>query len=117
MNKVKELKAKQARRAKRVRAKLFGTAQKPRLSVFRSNKYISAQAIDDDKGKTILSGSTRDITEKGNKTERAALLGALIAEKAKKAGIDSMIFDRGQYRYHGRVKSVAEGARNAGINL
>jgi large subunit ribosomal protein L18 len=117
MNKTKTLNENKERRAKRTRAKLFGTAERPRLSVFRSNRYICAQAVDDAKGYTLFAGSTKEIKEKGTKTEKSSALGTLIAEKAKKAGVDSMIFDRGSYKYHGRVKSVADALRNAGIKI
>ncbi len=104
-------------RKKRNRAIIFGTAEKPRLSVFRSNKYTYAQLIDDSKGNTLASASTRELNKKGKKLELAEGLGALIAEKAKKAGIKSAIFNRSFYRYHGRVKALAEGAKSGGLKL
>lgn len=95
INKIRE------RRKQRVRAKIFGTAERPRLSVFRSNRYIYAQLIDDSAGRTLAAASGKDA--------RAA--GLLIAEKAKKQGINSVVFDRGAYKYHGRIKALAEAAK------
>ncbi|WP_018337670.1 MULTISPECIES: 50S ribosomal protein L18 [Butyricimonas] len=105
---------------RRIRKVVFGTAERPRLSVFRSNKQISAQLIDDNAGKTLVAATSlcKEIAEKkGNKTEQAQLLGAMIAEKAKAAGIDSVVFDRNGYLYHGRVKALADAARNGGLNF
>ncbi len=115
MNKIKEKNLRAERRAKRTRSKLFGTAERPRLSVFRSASYIYAQLIDDSKGHTLVSGSTRGL--KGTKTETSVALGEMIAKSAKEKGIDAMIFDRGSYIYHGRVKSIAEAVRAAGIKI
>lgn len=103
-------------RKNRARAKIFGTHLKPRFSVFRSNKCLYVQVIDDSNQKTLFSGSTREKTKK-NKTESARLLGAEMAEMAKKEGIKSVVFDRGSYRYLGRVKAVAEGAREKGLQF
>lgn len=102
----------------RIRKIVSGTAAQPRLSVFRSNKEIYAQIIDDVNGVTLVSASSRDkeIT-KGTNIETAAAVGKLIAEKAVKAGIETITFDRGGYLYHGRVKSLAEGAREAGLKF
>ena len=104
----------------RIRKVVSGTSAKPRLSVFRSNKEIYAQVVDDVTGKTISAASSRDkdiSSVKGNKTEIAALVGKSVAEKALKAGVESISFDRGGYLYHGRVKSLAEGAREAGLKF
>ena len=104
----------------RIRKIVSGTASRPRLSVFRSNKEIYAQIVDDVTGQTISSASSRDKeikSAKGNKTEIAALVGKAIAEKAIKAGVDTISFDRGGYLYHGRVKSLADGAREAGLKF
>ena len=104
----------------RIRTKLHGTAQKPRLSVFRSNKDIYAQLINDDNGTTLAAASSRekDITAlSGNKVEKSLSVGKTIAQKAKALGIDACIFDRGGYLYHGRVKSVADGAREGGLKF
>jgi len=104
----------------RIRKVVSGTEARPRLSVFRSNKEIYAQLVDDVTGKTITAASSRDkeiAAAKGNKTEKAALVGKTIAEKALKAGVETISFDRGGYLYHGRVKSLAEGAREAGLKF
>ena len=110
------------KRAFRIRSKLARVNNgRPRLSVFRSSKNISAQIIDDRDGKTIASASSldKDLKEglSGNKSEVAALVGKAVAEKAVKAGIKEVVFDRGGYIYHGRVKALAEAAREAGLNL
>ncbi len=102
----------------RIRRKISGAAAKPRLSVFRSNSDIYAQLIDDNNGVTLASASSRqkDIqAQKAPKTEKGKMVGAAIATKAKELGIDTVVFDRGGYIYHGRVKAVAEGAREAGL--
>lgn len=104
-------------RQKRNRANIFGTAEKPRLSVFRSNKYTYAQLIDDTKGQTLAAASTKELAKKIKKVDAAKSLGQLIAEKAKKAGVKSAIFNRSFYKYHGRVKALAEAAREAGLKL
>ncbi len=104
----------------RIRKTVSGTAQRPRLAVFRSNKEIYAQLIDDLSGKTITAASSRDKdidVSKANKTEAAKLVGEAIAKKAKEAGVDTVSFDRGGYLYHGRVKSLAEGAREGGLKF
>ncbi len=104
----------------RIRKVISGTSARPRLSVFRSNKEIYAQVIDDVTGTTIVSASSRDkeiSTAKGTKTEVAAIVGKTVAEKALKAGIETISFDRGGYLYHGRVKSLADGAREAGLKF
>lgn len=114
----------QDKSARRLRIKsrfkntLVGTAERPRLSVFRSNKQIYAQLIDDENGDTIASASSlEDNKTKGNKIEQAKLVGKEIAEKAKKAKISTVIFDRNGYLYHGRVKSLAESARENGLTI
>jgi large subunit ribosomal protein L18 len=104
----------------RIRKTVSGTVQRPRLAVFRSNKEIYAQLIDDVSGKTITAASSRDKdidAAKANKVEAAKLVGKAIAEKAVKAGVDTISFDRGGYLYHGRVKSLAEGAREGGLKF
>ncbi|EJL66700.1 MULTISPECIES: 50S ribosomal protein L18 [unclassified Flavobacterium] len=102
----------------RIRKSISGTATNPRLSVFRSNKEIYAQLIDDVNGVTILAASSREKEiGKGTNVEIAAAVGKLVAEKALKAGIDTITFDRGGYLYHGRIKSLAEGARAAGLKF
>lgn len=104
---------------RRIRKVSFGTENRPRLSVFRSNKEIYVQVIDDNAGKTLASASSRDkgIDVKGTKTEIANAVGKAIAEKAKKAGVESVAFDRGGNLYHGRVKALAEGAREGGLKF
>ena len=105
----------------RIRKTIQGTSEKPRLSIYRSNKEIYAQVIDDVNGKTIASASSREkeITDAkvDNKIGEAQLVGKLIGERAKKAGVSSIGFDRSGYLYHGRVKSLADGAREAGLNF
>ncbi len=108
--------ATRARRKKRVRAKISGTAQKPRLSVFRSNTHIYAQLIDDVNGVTLANASDLK-SKKGNKTESAQAVGKAIAEAAKKAKITECVFDRNGYKYHGRVKALAEAAREGGLKF
>ncbi|MGY3792623.1 50S ribosomal protein L18 [uncultured Aquimarina sp.] len=105
---------------KRIRGTVSGTEQRPRLSVFRSNKEIYAQIIDDVTGKTISAASSRDkdiAAASGSKAEKAGLVGKALAEKAMKAGVETVSFDRGGYLYHGRVKSLAEGAREGGLKF
>jgi len=103
----------------RVRKVVSGTAARPRLSVFRSNKEIYTQLIDDVNGVTLLAASSKDkgVDTKGTNIEVATTVGKLVAEKALKAGIDTVTFDRGGYLYHGRIKSLAEGARAAGLKF
>ena len=102
----------------RIRKIVSGTAAKPRLSVFRSNKEIYAQLIDDVNGVTLLAASSREKEiGKGTNVEVAAAVGKLVGEKALKAGIDAVTLDRGGYLYHGRIKSLAEGARAAGLKF
>jgi len=105
---------------RRIRKVSSGTAERPRLSVFRSNSEIYAQIINDVEGATMVAVSSRDknlAKAKGNKTEIATLVGKAVAEKAKKAGIDKVAFDRGGNLYHGRVKALADGAREAGLEF
>lgn len=113
---------KRLKRKKRIRAKIFGTKDRPRLSVFRSNKYIYAQLINDTEGKTLTWVSEKELekksgSQKESKILRAEKVGELLAQKAKEAKIKSAAFDRSGYRYHGRVKSFAEGARKGGLNF
>jgi large subunit ribosomal protein L18 len=109
------------RRHFRVRKKVAGTAERPRLAVFRSNKHISAQVIDDRNGRTLAAASTvesalRATGATGNKTAAAAV-GRLLAERARSAGVTSVVFDRGGFQYHGRVAAVADAAREAGLEF
>src|SRR5687767_139476 len=110
--------AKRLRRRRRVRAKVHGSAERPRISVFRSNRGIFAQLVDDDVGRTLASVNwTEDELRSLKPMEQAQRAGALLAERAKAAGIETAVFDRGGCRYHGRVKALAEGAREAGLNF
>ena len=117
MKKRKKLNAIKNRRARRIREKLRATSLKPRLSIFRSNRYIYAQIIDDASHETLVSASSLEIKGKNKikKSDFAKEIGKLIAEKAKKIGIKTVGFERGRYRYHGRVKALAEGAREGGL--
>ncbi|MFH1462211.1 MAG: 50S ribosomal protein L18 [bacterium] len=109
---------KRLRRHKRVRAKISGTKERPRLSVFRSSKHIYAQLVDDQRGKTLASASDKEIKiKKGLKVDKAKEVGKLIAEKAKGLKIEKVVFDRGGYQYHGRVKALAEGAREGELKF
>ncbi|KAA6347239.1 50S ribosomal protein L18 [termite gut metagenome] len=101
----------------RVRKRISGTAARPRMSVFRSNKQIYVQLVDDLSGKTLVAASSLGIKESMPKKEQAAIVGGLIAEKAKVAGITTVVFDRNGYLYHGRVKEVADAARNGGLKF
>jgi large subunit ribosomal protein L18 len=107
------------RRHRRLRRRIFGTAERPRLVVFRSNRGIEAQLVDDLEGKTLASASHLGVKKsfKGTKTEQAAEVGKLLAQAAKKAGVETVVFDRGGYLYHGRVKALADGAREGGLNF
>jgi large subunit ribosomal protein L18 len=106
------------RRHKRVRRKVFGTAERPRLVVFRSNRGISAQLVDDAAGRTLASASWLGLKGfKGTKTEQAAEVGKLLAANAKKAGVETVLFDRAGYLFHGRVKALADGAREGGLRF
>jgi large subunit ribosomal protein L18 len=104
---------------KGIRKSLSGSTERPRLSVFRSNKGIYAQIIDDVTGKTLVSASSlsKEFSAKGNKIEQSVAVGKLVAEKAIAAGIKDVVFDRNGYLYHGRVKSLADGAREGGLNF
>jgi len=110
---------KQERRNKiktRIRGRVSGTAERPRMTVFRSNKQIYVQLVDDTVGKTLVSASSKGIAE-GTKSEVAAKVGQAVAEKAIAAGINTVVFDRNGYLFHGRVKSLADGARNGGLKF
>lgn len=111
---------KQERRNKiktRIRGKISGTAQRPRMTVFRSNKQIYVQLVDDSKGMTLVAASSKGLDEKGTKSEIAGKVGAKIAEKALAAGINEVVFDRNGYLFHGRVKALADAARNGGLKF
>jgi large subunit ribosomal protein L18 len=107
-----------ARRHRRIRGKVVGSAERPRLVVFRSNKGISAQLIDDESGKTLAGASWVGLKSfSGNKTDQATEVGKALAEAAKAAGVETCVFDRGGYLYHGRVKALADGAREGGLRF
>ena len=107
-----------ARIRRRIRAKVAGTAERPRLSVFRSNKFIYAQVIDDQAGRTLAAASSREADITGNaRVERSKAVGQRLAERARAAGVESVVFDRGGYRFHGNVRALAEGARDGGLQF
>jgi len=108
---------KRIRRHRRVRAKVIGSTEKPRLCVFRSNNHIYGQLIDDSKGSTIVSASDIEIGKKDVKTSISKEVGLLLAKKAMEKNISQVVFDRGGYQYHGRVKALADGAREAGLKF
>ena len=114
-----DTKAQRLHRHKRVRGKVFGTPERPRLNVFRSETNIYAQVIDDTKGITLVSASSleKNFECDGTKTDAAKKVGEVLAERAKAKGIDAVVFDRGGYLYHGRVKALAEGAREGGLQF
>ncbi len=117
-NLIKE--ARRQRIRKNIRKKISGTPEIPRLSVFRSNREIYVQIIDDEQGHTLASASSREpsiASEKATKKEKAAKVGSLIAERAKAAGVEKVVFDRGGYLYHGRVKALADEARKGGLKF
>jgi large subunit ribosomal protein L18 len=124
VNQRAQVQVRRLRRQRRVRKPLFGSVERPRLAVFRSSKHIYAQVIDDVAGKTLASASTLDSDFReqasapygGNKTA-ASVVGRLVAERAKKAGIDKVCFDRRSYKYHGRVQALADAAREAGLQF
>ena len=110
--------AQRLKRRRRVRAKIRGTADRPRISVFRSNRGIFAQLIDDDSGRTLASVNWTESELRGiGRMEQAQRAGALLADRARAAGVESAVFDRGGYKYHGRVKALADGAREAGLTF
>src|SRR5712691_9406930 len=116
-----DVRAARQRRHRRIRVSLVGTGQRPRLNVFRSLHHIYAQVIDDATGSTLAAASTNEATVRaslsGSKTERARAVGKSIAERAKEKGISTVVFDRGGYMYHGRIKALAEAAREAGLDF
>ena len=121
-NQRKQVQSRRLRRQRHVRKRLFGTVERPRLAVFRSSKHIYAQVINDDTGATLASASTLDADVRkeqaygGNKSA-ATVVGRLVAERAKQAGIDKICFDRRSYKYHGRVQALADAAREAGLQF
>ena len=119
MNNRPDTRAQRIKRHNRVRGKISGTAERPRLSVFRSENHIYAQIIDDVAGNTLVSASTAEKSFEGNGSniEAAKKIGAIVAERALKKGIEEVVFDRGGYIYHGRVQALAEGAREGGLKF
>lgn len=115
MNKASEKQQQRTRRHARIRAKVKGSSARPRLSVYKSNRYLTAQLIDDEKGVTLAAGSTKEA--KGKKTDAAVWLGAELAKRAKEKGIAEVVFDRGGFRYTGRVAAVAKAAREGGLKF
>lgn len=113
----KQQQAIRVRRARRTRSRLHGTAARPRFSVNRSLKHISAQLIDDDAGVTLCSASDQSMKDKKTKSERAAFVGSELAKLAQEKGVTEVVFDRGAFRYHGRVRTLAEAAREAGLKF
>ncbi|BBL79568.1 50S ribosomal protein L18 [Rubrobacter xylanophilus DSM 9941] len=105
------------KRHRRVRRKIFGTPERPRLSVYRSNVHIYAQIIDDIAGHTLAAADSREVGEAESRVEAARKVGELIASRAREAGIERVVFDRGGYKYHGRVAALAEGARAGGLEF
>ncbi len=109
------------RRHRRVRKKVHGTATRPRLAIYRSNKHLTAQVIDDDAGRTVASASTLEADfrkkQSGGNVAAATAVGALVAERAKQAGVSAVVFDRGGFLYHGRIAAIAEAARAAGLEF
>jgi large subunit ribosomal protein L18 len=122
MNSAKKKRLARERRHRRIRKKVFGTSERPRLNVYRSLRHIYGQVIDDNAGQTLVSASTVDgevLTELGekDKTEQAFLVGQVLARRALEKGINSVVFDRGGWAYHGRVKALADGARKEGLKF
>jgi large subunit ribosomal protein L18 len=105
------------RRHARVRKKISGDSARPRLAVFRSNRHIYAQLVDDGTARTLAAASDHEVESKGDKTERAKAVGALLASRAKDAGIQRVVFDRGGRLYHGRIAALADGAREKGLQI
>lgn len=116
MGKTSKKTLQRARVRRRIRGIISGTLERPRLSIFRSNKHVYAQLIDDLSGNTLAQADSREV-EADVKTDRSQATGKLLAERAKEVGIDRVVFDRGGYRYHGNVKALAEGAREGGLSF
>jgi large subunit ribosomal protein L18 len=120
MSKVASRGAARQKRHERIRLQMAGSAERPRLAVFRSNSHIYAQVIDDATGRTLATASTVEKELRGSKstkTEEASVVGRLVAERAKSAGVEQVVFDRAGFRYHGRIKSLADAAREAGLEF
>lgn len=117
MSKLLPKQAGRIRRHDRIRAVISGTASRPRLSVYKSNRYLHAQIIDDETSKTLIGASTKDIAAKAKKMDAAKALGVELAKRAKAAGIEAVVFDRGGFRYTGRIETLANAVREGGIQL
>ncbi len=114
---VLEKRVQREKRRKRLRRRIYGTAERPRLSVYRSNVHIYAQLVDDDEGNTLAAADSREVGDAENRTEAARKVGELVAQRAKDADLEEVVFDRGGNKYHGRVAALAEGARSGGLKL
>lgn len=114
---VLEKRVQREKRRKRLRRRIYGTAGRPRLSVYRSNVHIYAQLVDDDEGHTLAAADSREVEGAEDRTEAARKAGELVARRAKDAGIEEVVFDRGGNKYHGRVAALADGARSGGLKL
>jgi large subunit ribosomal protein L18 len=114
---VLQKRAHREKRRRRVRRKISGTPERPRLSVYRSNTHIYAQLVDDERGHTIAAADSREVGEAENRKEAARKVGELVARRAADAGVEEVVFDRGGNKYHGRIAALAEGAREGGLKL
>ncbi|MGB3681162.1 MAG: 50S ribosomal protein L18 [Rubrobacteraceae bacterium] len=114
---VLEKRVQREKRKKRLRRRIYGTAERPRLSVYRSNTHIYAQLVDDDEGNTLAAADSREVGDAENRTEAARKVGELVAQRAQAADLEEVVFDRGGNKYHGRVAALAEGARSGGLKL
>jgi large subunit ribosomal protein L18 len=114
---VLEKRVQREKRRKRLRRRIYGTAERPRLSVYRSNVHIYAQLVDDDEGNTLAAADSREVGDAENRTEAARKVGELVAQRAQETDVETVVFDRGGNKYHGRVAALAEGARSGGLKL
>ena len=114
---VLEKRAQREKRRLRIRRRLFGTAERPRLSVYRSNVHIYVQLIDDEEGRTLAAADSREVGEAESRKDAARKVGELIARRAQDADVETVVFDRGGNKYHGRIAALAEGARSGGLKL
>lgn len=114
---VLEKRVQREKRQKRLRRRIYGTAERPRLSVYRSNVHIYAQLVDDDEGTTLVAADSREVGDAENRTDAARKVGELVAQRAQGEDVEAVVFDRGGNKYHGRVAALAEGARSGGLKL
>ncbi|MDQ3363073.1 MAG: 50S ribosomal protein L18 [Actinomycetota bacterium] len=114
---VLEKRVQREKRQKRLRRRIYGTAERPRLSVYRSNVHIYAQLVDDDEGTTLVAADSREVEDAENRTDAARKVGELVAQRAQGEDVEAVVFDRGGNKYHGRVAALAEGARSGGLKL